>query len=381
MTSAKILKVTFKGLANFPDEGLTIDFLPHANVIKNDMDRNFIKLDKSLYYPKVNVITGANATGKTTLLELMDFMSALLSDSIPMLSYNFISLIKNELVIEPVVYIDGLIKGYTFHVSIAKGKISQHSIRYFEKEYSSRKLKNLYGWSSADYLEDSNEVGKVSLGVKAPLMFTQSYFPASTSISSSAIDLYKDDIDAGVLEPLIKVLDKNIESFSHDNGRFSLKFFGMEPESGLSAKDLFNRLSDGTKKTLLLFFMITNVIKEGGTLIIDEIENHLNKSIVDLIIDMFQDERINVNGANIIFSTHYAELLDEVNRSDAIFITDSVDGKLVINNAYTILKEKGLQRHELKKSKLYLSGAMNSKPSYDKVNEFKKAMRNMVRGE
>lgn len=39
---------------------------------------------------------------------------------------------------------------------------------------------------------------------------------------------------------------------------------------------------------------------EGGYLLIDELENHFNKAIVENIIEFFQSD-VNKNGATIIF--------------------------------------------------------------------------------
>ena len=57
-----------------------------------------------------------------------------------------------------------------------------------------------------------------------------------------------------------------------------------------------------------------------GYLIIDELESHLNKELVKMIINLFNNKEINKSGACLIFTTHYAEILDSFDRMDNIYI-------------------------------------------------------------
>ena len=53
-----------------------------------------------------------------------------------------------------------------------------------------------------------------------------------------------------------------------------------------------------------------NAIKNGKVFIVDEIENCFQKNLVYNLLFLFNDEKINKYGAQIIFSTHYVEILD-----------------------------------------------------------------------
>ena len=52
------------------------------------------------------------------------------------------------------------------------------------------------------------------------------------------------------------------------------------------------------------------VLRTGGYLIIDDLEKHFSKEIVHMILELYDTQESNQNGACIIFSTHYAEILD-----------------------------------------------------------------------
>lgn len=108
-----------------------------------------------------------------------------------------------------------------------------------------------------------------------------------------------------------------------------------------------------------MFMMLINVMKKGGYLIVDEIENHYNKEIVSSIIKFFMDIRLNKNGATLIFTTHYPELLDLYERNDSIYITRNENG-IYLEKLSDVLK-----RNDIKKSDVYQSGMLEgTTPTY-----------------
>ena len=110
-------------------------------------------------------------------------------------------------------------------------------------------------------------------------------------------------------------------------------------------------------------------LKDGGCLIVDEVENHFNKEIVSTLIRFFMDGKINKNGGMLIFSTHYPELLDEYDRNDSIFITRNRDG-ITAENLSNILK-----RNDIKKSDAYQSGFLEgTTPTYEAYMQLKKSI-------
>lgn len=105
-------------------------------------------------------------------------------------------------------------------------------------------------------------------------------------------------------------------------------------------------LSSGTIKGIVTFTMAREILREGGYLVIDEIENHFNKEIVSTLIRFFKDSQLNKKGGVLFFSTHYPELMDEYDRNDSIFITRNSNG-ITVKNLCTILKEMILRRVKL----------------------------------
>ena len=177
----------------------------------------------------------------------------------------------------------------------------------------------------------------------------------------------------GIPAEVISYLDPTIEKlyFEEKNEKpiIHLKFKGKKEIVLNNPIELNNYLSSGTVKGMITFTLAQEVLKDGGYLIVDEVENHFNKEIVSTLISFFMDGKINKNGGMLIFSTHYPELLDEYDRNDSIFITRNRDG-ITAENLSNILK-----RNDIKKSDAYQSGFLEgTTPTYEAYMQLKKSI-------
>lgn len=107
--------------------------------------------------------------------------------------------------------------------------------------------------------------------------------------------------------------------------------------------------------------------KYGFDLIIDEIENHFHKTLVENIINLYKDKSVNKFNATLYFSTHYCELLDLFNRQDNIWVCRA-DKKIVAENMY----ENFDIRVELSKSRQFYNDAFKTSVNYDDLMNIKK---------
>ena len=146
---------------------------------------------------------------------------------------------------------------------------------------------------------------------------------------------------------VIVFLDPTIEKlwFEQTEGKTFIHLkFRDEAEIILNnATDLEQYLSSGTIKGIITFSMVKEVLRSGGYLLVDEIENHFNKEIVTTLVRFFMDSKLNKNGGTLIFTTHYPELLDEYDRNDGICIVRNRNGITVENLSYI------LKRNDIKK--------------------------------
>lgn len=122
------------------------------------------------------------------------------------------------------------------------------------------------------------------------------------------------------LDEVLRVFDSSIEHLEVvDEGRaFQLVFRGREPLL-LSRQGLEEVLSSGTVRGLALVQAALAALKTGKYLLVDELENHLNRQLVNVVMDLFVSRETNPMGATLVFTTHYPQLLDHIHRKDCVF--------------------------------------------------------------
>jgi hypothetical protein len=174
--------------------------------------------------------------------------------------------------------------------------------------------------------------------------------------------------------PFVNLFDDSIESLSSSDDEIVIKF--KNDDRIYRSNNLIeaeNFLSSGTIKGSNLITYAMMVMQTGGYLIVDEIENHLHKKLVQTIINLFNDNKINRNGATLIFSTHYSEKIDCLNRKDNIFI-------MLRNNKYissAVRYSKLVKRNDVKKSEVLISNYIDgTAPNYESI----KLVREMLCG-
>jgi AAA15 family ATPase/GTPase len=360
----KLLRIAVNGLPLYKDT-FDVSFYAVQRVQENHMD--FVhNLSKNIYINTVEAFAGINASGKTTALKVVSFTSRLLCAE--PLNAEFIPQILGE-DIATVFDIDFYENEKVFHLNseIMKSKnqdgifrVRIMSEQLWTKNVTSKINKtNLLDFqglepvrvrnNSDDYLPDDVSIMiAVNKQIQPKALFVDLtqftninlFFPDRKSIPTEIISLLDPTIEYITVE---KVNDKVITR---------LKFYGQEELILFNPTELNTYLSSGTVKGVRVFSDAIRVLKNGGYLIVDEIENHFNRELVASLLRLFTDKRTNPKGAVIIFSTHYPELLDELERNDSVFITRSDHG-LTVDNLNSLLK-----RNDIKKSEVYQSNIL-----------------------
>jgi AAA15 family ATPase/GTPase len=118
--------------------------------------------------------------------------------------------------------------------------------------------------------------------------------------------------------------------------------------------------SDGTQRIFGLSAHLYDVLRKGGILVIDELENSLHPLIVQFLVSLFADKTQNQNGAQLIFSTHNTSLLNlELFRRDQIWFTEKHPEKLN-TELYSLFDIKA--RKDENPAKGYLMGRYGAIP-------------------
>ncbi|MHC1709779.1 MAG: ATP/GTP-binding protein [Methanomassiliicoccales archaeon] len=119
--------------------------------------------------------------------------------------------------------------------------------------------------------------------------------------------------------------------------------------------------SEGTKKMLGIIGPWIEALRTGGTLVVDELDTKLHHLIVRYLIGLFHDPEQNRKGAQLIFTTHDVNLLDQdLFRRDQVWLVerDADTGATLASS----LAEFRI-RKDLDIEKAYLSGRFGAIPN------------------
>ena len=381
----KLLKIKIRGLKLFKDE-LEIDFFAEQRVgpEKNEM---LYKLFSNIYINNVISLIGINASGKTSILKVISFVINMLNNEpINKIVYNDILNginYEDEVIFETYFYSEENYINKLQTVVKRDDKSQDGENKYTIKE---EKLwrKNLSAVKTKKSLFEFEKLNPVQIrNADEEFLMEDVSIIISLNKKYNSRFYIRDIINltntnqitfTGEFPPqLITFLDPSIEylNLKQDGKKLEIRLKFKEKEEIIlyDPVELNNYLSSGTIKGINVFLNAMLAFKNGGYLIVDELENHFNREIVSTLIRFFMNEKINHKGATIIFSTHYSQLLDEFERSDDIYIVRN-------NNGINVEKlSKILKRNDIKKSEAYQSGYLQgTAPAYESYINFKNAI-------
>lgn len=178
--------------------------------------------------------------------------------------------------------------------------------------------------------------------------------------------------------PVVNAFDNSIEYLRWDESSevYRLKFHDDE-ERSVSRGAAEGQLSTGTLLGSDLVLNSIGVLRDGGLMIVDELESGLNKSLVKTVIELFLSASTNPNGAQLIFTTHYPEILDFLPRKDDVYllVRDAMHATSIIKYSDRV------SRIENKKSEVVLSNYIKGTvPNYPDIRDLRSYVRQSVRG-
>ena len=152
------------------------------------------------------------------------------------------------------------------------------------------------------------------------------------NISGFAFNSFENDKDGKLKEFTINLLkeadivikDYNFENVTNKSVRIST-MHEIENENGEKENFEFDISEEslGTKNLFLFSPVLKDAFQRGKVIVIDEIEKSLHPLLVQYIIELFYNEKVNVNNAQLIFSTHDTNLLSlDIFRRDQIWFTE-----------------------------------------------------------
>ena len=394
---------SFKGSCSFTTE-------PTSSKAKaNNLCEIETKAEGSKKALKISLIFGANASGKTNLIKfLYGFRRWVLNmdnrvgeDIVLYQPFRFDSETANAPIEFSLEFIAQKIR-YKYEVSFTKTQIESESLI----SYPNGKQTQLY---ERVLLPDDKESDTIKLGASLAAYKPFNVFKNQLLLSKFLKDTpcepitnaakYLADmvISNGFHEDTILGEDKEMLRwlYSHpDNKKMLVEFlafadtgvadFQLEKRSGnvevtslhglykdgegIGKTDLpFREESFGTRALFIIGCHILQALQSGSPFFIDEMDSGLHSYVTQLIVDIFRNERINKKNAQLIFTTHDVNLLNQNTiRKDQVWFTEK--DEYGISEIFT-LSDFDDVREDTLFAKWYLNNKFGGVPSLQSLEK------------
>lgn len=369
----KMLKACASNYKNCCDD-FTIDLVAKSKKTSEDKEYELQEIADELYVFNTAAFVGKNASGKTSAIKLMECCYSILSEfRIEDEHYNY-----DNVKLEIIFYHEDYIFKYTTILkadSNLGSKVNFTEQHIYRKKYYKSKIKEIYennGFEELAELGELPEDTSIVFFVLKKKATRAVYFncdgegPDTYRLMFRAMKTYK--ISKNILSKVIKIFDDKIQSLDMVDEKH-YEFVYQDHVEELSDSELIYKLSSGTTKGVLLYIFVVAALENGFDLLIDEVENHFHKTLVENMISLFKDKTVNRKCATLIFTTHYCEVLDLFNRQDNIWIAKS-NHKIRLDNMY----ESYNIRPELLKSRQFYNNAFDTSVSYEDLMALKKEL-------
>lgn len=390
----KLLKLRFDHVRMFEDGIFELDFYASDKVPSSD--ESVLTLGKPVYSNCIVALAGINASGKTTALNLIELACRVANGSplgAPGLPSSLSTIFDGDPSMRALVWEEGrlfLIESSLAVAGTDDGTNNADSPIEFVDETISlvSRVSSKDALSSWDVLKASSrklyrraEILESWIVLASPDVSICGAALAKTVGRRCRIQVLRDDearIREGSenLDAVLRVFDPRIEHLEvSDSGRaFEIRFSDGKRLS-LSEPGLKEVLSSGTVRGLSLVQRATNTLESGGLLLADELENHLNRQLVNVVVDLFATRETNPQGATLVFTTHYPQLLDHIHRKDDVyFLAHGEDGLTKV-----VKYGDKVERIENKKSEVFVSNYIKgTAPRYVDVQTLRRLVSESV---
>lgn len=393
-----LIRFSFKNFKSFKNENC-LDM--EATSLK-EHEYNVAKTENGDYL-KVSAIYGANASGKTNVLQAFDYMKKriLVSDdskkNSPIDEENIYSfMINNDPIALEVEILAKNNKIYKYGFEVLKDKIISEWLfekkvnkfySIFERENNNVSMKpnkisdlinidertlflNIYSKIDRNNEDFSNVydwfVNSMYLDLGNPNF--ERFINNRVSLKILSDEIYKKELlkfiktfDSGIEG--IKTTPDSIEAVKNNNGIIDIEVLHREENGKLKALPFYLE-SNGTRKMFHLFDFFMDALRNGMVLFVDELDAKLHPLLTRYIINLFHNSLTNIGNGQLIYSTHdTVNLNKETFRRDEIWFAEKdKDGISTIYSLSDYKINDTKVRNDATYNKDYLSGRYGAIP-------------------
>ncbi len=348
-----LIRFSFKNFKSFKNENC-LDM--EATSFK-EHEYNVAKTENGEYL-KVSAIYGANASGKTNVLQAFDYMKKriLVSDdskkNSPIDEENIYSfMINNDPIALEVEILAKNNKIYKYGFEVLKDTIISEWLfekrvnkfyAIFERENNNVSMKpnkiselvnidertlflNIYSKIDRNNEDFSNVydwfVNSMYLDLGNPNF--ERFINNRVSLKILSDENYKKELlkfiktfDSGIEG--IRTTPDSIEAVKSNNGIIDIEVLHRGENGELKALPFYLE-SNGTRKMFHLFDFFMDALKNGMVLFVDELDAKLHPLLTRYIINLFHNSQTNIGNGQLIYSTH-----DTVNLNKETFRRDEI---------------------------------------------------------
>lgn len=397
-----LIQFNFKNFKSFKNQ-TTLD-MTATSITEHPY--NLIDCDDGEKYVKTVAIYGANASGKSSVIDAYRFMTGFVmlsfkdasdKEDIPLKRFAFDTNSKNEPA-EFEVFFTHNNEEYQYGFALDNKKIYEEWM-YIKK--SKGKFISLFEREGADIecnskmlkgadnfipmVKDKTLFLSIISNAKIPYAISVSdWFLATPVIDYGNIanesflteikNVIEDESYQNDLTAFLKAIDIDIEGiivekYKDEKDKIKYKIYTKHLIKGTNSyyNLPLSEESSGTQKMFSLYFYLKFSLKFGSTIFIDELDSKLHPLLLRYILTNFHDENINTKGAQLIYTTHdnYTLTRDIFRRDQIWFVEKDNDS---VSNLYSLVEYKLDDEKKIRKdasyNKDYLLGKYGAVPIF-----------------
>jgi len=142
------------------------------------------------------------------------------------------------------------------------------------------------------------------------------------------------------------------------------RLFDGHKEIGLYEDFPLGEESEGTRKFIAVFTAFVLMLKKGKLFIVDEFDKSFHPHLTKTLVSLLTDPKINTNGAQLVFTSHDNNLMDDLDNDQINLVQKDFAGATEI---YTVSDIRGL-RSDVLTSKRYLRGDFEGIPTINNAS-------------